>query len=266
MCRWIAYIGAPTLMHDFLYDGAHSLCAQAQHSFKAKLGVHGDGGGLAWYAQEECPGLYRHAGPAWADPNLKELTSQIRSKLFFAHVRASTGAPNTFVNCHPFRNQNWVFMHNGQIGEFAKVRRDLEHMLSDDAHAVVQGKTDSELMFALMATFGLFHQPEAAIRKTFETIIQTCKAKEVSDPFRATIAVANGDAIWIVRFSTDHLPPSLFMRNRSDSALIASEPLDEDAPSWVEIKTNTLTKISKNDVEEISIETNQLLVVEECYA
>jgi glutamine amidotransferase len=266
MCRWIAYVGTPTLMHDFLYDGAHSLCAQAQHSFKAKLGVHGDGGGLAWYAQEECPGLYRHAGPAWADPNLKELTSQIRAKLFFAHVRASTGAPNTFVNCHPFRIKNWVFMHNGQIGEFAKVRRALENLLSDDVHALVQGKTDSELMFALMVNFGLFSAPEMAIRKTFETIIKTCRAKAITDPFRATIAVANGDAVWVVRFSTDNFPPSLFMRHRQDNALIASEPLDDDTQSWTEIKTNTLAKISKTATNQININTEILLSEEICYA
>lgn len=266
MCRWIAYIGAPTLMHDFLYDGAHSLCAQAQHSFQAKLGVHGDGGGLAWYAQEECPGLYRHAGPAWADPNLKELTSQIRSTLFFAHVRASTGAPNTFVNCHPFRNQNWIFMHNGQIGDFAKVRRPLEHMLSDEAHSFVQGKTDSELMFALMVTLGLFEKPEQAIRDTFDTILRTCRTHNVEEPFRATIAVANGNAIWVVRYSTDEYPPSLFVRTRDESAVIASEPLDEDDHSWVEVQTNTLTKFSNHQSGEISIKADALLLGETCDA
>ena len=123
MCRWLAYIGEPRLIEEFLYEGPHSLCEQAQHSHKAKLGVHGDGGGLGWYGQPVEPGLYRDAGPAWADANLRELTRVLESRVFFAHVRASTGAPNLDVNCHPFRSGKLLFMHNGQIGGFRQLRR-----------------------------------------------------------------------------------------------------------------------------------------------
>jgi len=245
MCRWIAYLGQPTYINEFLYSGPRSLCAQAQHSHKAKLGVHGDGGGLGWYGDHKCPGLYRNAGPAWADPNLRELTSQLKAKLFFAHVRASTGAPNTFVNCHPFRVDHWLFMHNGQIGEFGKVRRLFDQMLSEKTYADLQGTTDSELMFAMLVTNGLFENPKDAIRNTLQTIASICEGQGILEPFRATFAVTNGDQIWAVRWSSDQYAPSLFKRDLGGDVLLASEPLDGEEQNWEEIPPNTLVCLSR---------------------
>ena len=244
MCRWISYLGEPTLMHDFLYEGDRSLCAQAQHSHKAKLGVHGDGGGLAWYGNQECPGLYRHAGPAWADPNLRELTSQIEARLFFAHVRASTGAPNTFVNCHPFRYGKWIFMHNGQIGGFSELRRDLLQRLSDEAFDALQGSTDSELMFALMISAGLRDDPGNVIRETISMIEEMRQRRNISEPFRATFSIADGKSIWAVRWASDAFAPSLYKRELACGVTLASEPLDGKASDWTEVPANSFVTIS----------------------
>ncbi len=257
MCRWIAYLGQPTYIHDFLYDGERSLCAQAQHSHKAKLGVHGDGGGLGWYGAHQCPGLYRNAGPAWADPNLRELTAQVEAKLFFAHVRASTGAPNTFVNCHPFRIDHWLFMHNGQIGGFSKLRRQIEKLLDDDAYAALEGTTDSELMFGLLMTNGLFECAPTAIRKTINILDDMSVAMDIGEPFRATFAISNGSEIWAVRWSNDKYAPSLYQRNLNGDVILASEPLDGETQNWQEISPNSLINLKRgNDqVTKIEIET-----------
>src|SRR3712207_7561912 len=50
----------------------------------------------------------------------------ICSRLFFAHVRASTGTSTTRANCHPFAHGRHLFMHNGQIGGYARIKRRLE--------------------------------------------------------------------------------------------------------------------------------------------
>ena len=47
------------------------------------------------------------------------------SPLFFAHIRASTGTAVQETNTHPFRHGRWLFMHNGVVREFPRVRRDL---------------------------------------------------------------------------------------------------------------------------------------------
>ena len=83
MCRWLAYIGEPRLIKECLYEGRDSLCEQAQHSHKAKLGVRGDGGGLGWFGSAAEPALYRDADPVWADSNLRELTRVVESRVFF---------------------------------------------------------------------------------------------------------------------------------------------------------------------------------------
>ncbi len=210
MCRWFAYIGAPRIIEDLVYEGDHSLSAQAMHSTKAKLGVQGDGGGLGWYSKSAEPGLYRNPGPAWSDPNLRELSRHLESHIFFAHVRASTGAPNIFVNCHPFRNGEWLFMHNGQIGDFPILRRYLEKQLSDDCYQALQGHTDSELLFHLMITNGMKKDPKAALRKTVEQVEEARLKKGIKDAFRATFALTNGKSLWALRWSSDDMAPSLF--------------------------------------------------------
>lgn len=258
MCRWIAYLGQPIYINDFLYDGPRSLCAQAQHSHKAKLGVHGDGGGLGWYGDHKCPGLYRNPGPAWADPNLRELTGQVKAKLFFAHVRASTGAPNTFVNCHPFRTDHWLFMHNGQIGEFGKVQRLFAQTLSDQTYAALQGTTDSELMFAMLVNNGLFEDAKLSIRTTLRSIAAICAEQGINDAFRATFSVTNGDQIWAVRWSTDAYAPSLYKRDLSGDVLLASEPLDSEVHNWQEIPANSLICLYRGTGEYTTIESEIL--------
>ena len=68
---------------------------------------NGDGTGLGWYEHRAAPALFRSITPAWGDENLVELATEIRTRLFLAHVRAGTGTPVQQTNCHPFRYRNW---------------------------------------------------------------------------------------------------------------------------------------------------------------
>lgn len=79
----------------------HSLIAQSMQSAEAKVNTNGDGFGIGWYAHNAEPGLYRDTQPAWGDENLLSITKQVKSSLFFAHVRASTGTATSRPNCHP---------------------------------------------------------------------------------------------------------------------------------------------------------------------
>ena len=121
MCRWAAYRGTPLFLEDIIAAPRHSLIAQSQGARHAASPTHGDGFGVAWYGERPEPGLYRDVLPAWADRNLASLARQIRSGLFLAHVRASTHGATARENCHPFVNGRWSFMHNGHVGEFARL-------------------------------------------------------------------------------------------------------------------------------------------------
>ncbi len=243
MCRWLAYIGEPSSIEPLVYGGPHALAGLSRHSFQSRLGVQGDGGGLGWYDHRKEPGLYRNAGPAWADPNLRELARHLESRITFAHIRASSGAPDLFVNCHPFRHGTWLFMHNGQIGGFGQVRRQLQARLSDASFAALQGATDSELILQLMVSHGLEEDPAAALRRVTQMIEEARQAAGIEEAFRATFALSDGWRFWAVRWSSDGQPPTLYSRADEDYDLLVSEPLDEEIQHWREIQPNSLLEV-----------------------
>jgi predicted glutamine amidotransferase len=127
---------------------------------------NGDGFGVAWYGARPEPGLYRDILPAWSDPNLKNLCRQTRSRLFLAHVRAATTGATSRSNCHPFTFGRWSFMHDGQIGNFERLRRRLEGSLPDHLYVERGGTTDSELIFLIMLDEGLDGDPQGAVGRT----------------------------------------------------------------------------------------------------
>jgi predicted glutamine amidotransferase len=124
MCRWLAY-GSPIPIEDLLYKPQHSLIDQSLHSTLGAETTNGDGFGVGWYGLGDVPGVFHSIEPAWNARNLRELAAHIESPIVFAHIRASSGSPIQETNCHPFRHGRWLWMHNGVIHDFLKVKRDL---------------------------------------------------------------------------------------------------------------------------------------------
>jgi predicted glutamine amidotransferase len=99
----------------------NSLIDQSLHSREGATTTNGDGFGIGWYDElGGVPALYKSVHPAWNDRNLRELAAHVRSPLFFAHIRASTGTAVQETNTHPFRYGRWLFMHNGLVRNFAE--------------------------------------------------------------------------------------------------------------------------------------------------
>src|SRR6185312_8426765 len=115
MCRFLAYQGEPVLLEELVTAPCHSLIHQSLHAAEGKTETNGDGFGVGWYGERPIPGLYRDVRPAWSDENLRSIAAQVRSRMFFAHVRAATGTPTSRANCHPFAQGRFLFMHNGQV-------------------------------------------------------------------------------------------------------------------------------------------------------
>ncbi len=126
MCRWLAYSGSPVLLERLLYTPEHSLIDQSLHSKLGATTTNGDGFGVGWYGEDDTPALFKSVEPAWNDKNLRELAGQVRSGLVFAHIRAATGTPVQWTNCHPFRHGRWLWMHNGSIAQFQEMKRELQ--------------------------------------------------------------------------------------------------------------------------------------------
>jgi predicted glutamine amidotransferase len=50
-------------------------------------------------------------------------------------------------NCHPFVCGSWLFMHNGFVGGWNRLRRRVEALIPDEMYFSRIGTTDSEAIF-----------------------------------------------------------------------------------------------------------------------
>ena len=233
MCRLAAYLGPAIALGQIIVEPRHSLLEQSQHAAEAKLAVNGDGFGFAWYDRQREPGLYRDVLPAWSDGNLPSLCRMIRSRLFLAHVRASTTGETSRVNCHPFAHGHWTFMHNGQVPDIERIRRTLEGLLPDELYAQRRGTTDSELIFLLLLTHGLNDDPAAAVDAVLALLRQHSCYGQGRQAVKLTCVLSDGAAIYAFRHASDGQCPTLYMRPNAESGwTLASEPLDGVAENW----------------------------------
>ena len=187
MCRWLAYSGAPIFLDEVLFKTDHSLIDQSLRAFDKTNTTNGDGFGIGWYGIRDVPGVYKDIRPAWNDTNLQALAAQIESPMFLAHVRTSTGSPVQRTNCHPFSYQKWLFVHNGLIGEYEELRRDLTFAVSPELFPLLSGTTDSELMFMLALSFGMEGDVKVGISRMaglVEQVAETTRSRKraANDP------------------------------------------------------------------------------------
>jgi len=248
MCRWLAYAGPAIFLEDLLFEQEYSLVQQSLSARESSWTTNGDGFGVAWYGNRRHPGLFKDILPAWNDSNLRSIASQIESRLFFAHVRASTGTSVSRSNCHPFSFENWVFMHNGKIGGWHTCRKDIESLIHRDFYTHRVGTTDSEALFLIALSEGLQDDPELAMSTTLSKVQDIMNAHGVDEPLRVSAACADGNQIWGFRYSNDHNSPSLYYGTPNTHAkdhfegqinTLASEPSDNDASHWTKVEESS---------------------------
>jgi predicted glutamine amidotransferase len=250
MCRWVAYLGEPIFLEEFVTTPRQSLIVQSRHSREAKNAVNGDGCGLGWYSDRPEPGLFRDVRPAWSDENLLSLAHQIKSRLFFAHVRASTGTATTRANCHPFSFGNWMFMHNGKVGGWDRLRRPIEAAIPDALFPFRQGTTDSEVIFLLLLANGLEKSPQIACARTLQLIEGLMRKAGETEPLRVTAAFSDGQRVYAIRHASDATPETLYVRRRqrSEATLVVSEPLDDGRDDWEAVPPQSFVTIGSGGV------------------
>ena len=231
MCRLLAYSGTPLFLEDLLIRPEGSLITQSMAAREARTVVNGDGCGLGWYGERSEPGLYRGILPAWSDANLASLCRQIRSGLFLAHVRAATSGGVSTSNCHPFAQGRQLFMHNGQIGGYASLRRRVEAMIPDALYPERKGTCDSEAIFLAALGRGLETDPVAAFRDTLAEI-EAMRAGEGCEPLRFAAVHSDGERLFAFRWASDERPPSLYAQINGPSVLVASEPCGTEEGNW----------------------------------
>lgn len=271
MCRFVAYMGPPILAEDLLYKPKYSLViAQSMRAEEMSVAVNGDGFGIGWYIPEidNEPCVFRSIKPAWSDMNLRNLARKILSPLIFAHVRAaSPGSLVEEVNSHPFWHGTLMFMHNGIVGDFHKIRRPLLAKLKDSAFHAILGSTDSEHLFGLMLNY--IENPKApvtteelvfALNRMFEDLDELLLEYEVSQHSYLNICVTNGSSLIATRYTTNpNVQPATlyYMYGRRyictpegcrmeptigtpNAIVIASEPFTARKADWIKVGRNIM--------------------------
>ncbi|PFH36518.1 hypothetical protein BESB_047100 [Besnoitia besnoiti] len=193
------------------------------------------------------PCVFTSLKPAWADRNLFILAEKIASRLIFAHVRAAStnlsgscsaaaakalgsgeeghsaenggdlpvwatcsSSVSTELCCHPFRCGRFLFMHNGGIGDFERIRRPLLSLLPDPffTYAITNSSIDSVCLFALFLSL-LPHSPlvpssPTTIRNAIEEMINiTCCLLEKHKSTAITllnVVVTDGTCVVATKF------------------------------------------------------------------
>ncbi|RMF75106.1 MAG: class II glutamine amidotransferase [Acidobacteria bacterium] len=261
MCRFVMYEGPEIDLASLVTRPRNSLVHQSYHSLERREPLNGDGFGLAWYRHEISPepALFRSVRPAWNDRNLHHLARVTRSRTVLAHVRAASHRiPVSEVNCHPFVAGPFAFMHNGQVAHFPRIRRELLASLSDESFEVVQGSTDSELLFAVFldrwaearATDPLERMAEALVA-AISQVLARARAHGRTEVSRLNLVVGNGREAVACRFADDPdtVPETLYVHTGRryvcegdrcrmvepeaghDAVLVSSERLSDD-PGW----------------------------------
>ncbi len=236
MCRWIAYRGETIPLEQYVTAPAHSLVVQSLKALESTASTNGDGFGMGWYGEHPEPGLYREVRPAWSDENLRYLCRHIRSHLYFGHVRASTGTPITRPNCHPFACGRWLFMHNGLIGNWTRLRRKVEALIPDEFYGSRIGTTDSEAVFLAILGAGGDKDPVGATARTLATLTDMVGPNK--EPLRFTAALANGRDLYAFRYSTNDNANTLYYRESAHNVVVVSEPLDAERAHWKPVPPN----------------------------
>ena len=253
MCRFLAYHGPATSMQSTLLESRYSLIEQSKHARMRHEPINGDGFGVGWFPAHDdpIPGTFVSIEPAWSNRNLKELAAKITSEHFFAHVRDATpGMPVTQANCHPFKSGQWLWMHNGYLGEFSQYRRQLLASLSDDAFNLIKGNTDSEHLFALFLD-EIAHQPApdsdtliGGLANTIKRVRSIQQGSGCKAESHLNFALSNGTTALYTRYAlnAEDSPPTLFYQQPEtdgQSLLVASEPLSKE-DDWMAVEHNQL--------------------------
>jgi glutamine amidotransferase len=274
MCRFVVYKGREMFMSDLLTKSEQSLIRQSFKARERKEPLNGDGFGVGWYTPDvdATPCVFTSITPAWSNRNLHHLAEKIRSGCFFAHVRAATsGLLVSEVNCHPFQYRQFLWMHNGSVGQFDKIKRRLRESLADEVYNFIQGTTDSEHTFAVFLNEMLGHLEDYSTETLQEAVLSTIHrldtwtreagvdrssyynfaltdgnstivSRYVSNPNdeAATLYISSGE-----RFESHegvyHMVPS---RRDPQAIIIASEPLTDTRSDWQPVPKNHLITIT----------------------
>ncbi len=262
MCRLLGVIANKPVDLQFSLLGAEKPFGD--------LGIENpDGWGMGWYDQGR-PEVLKEPVAAGDSDRFRSIAHQKHSRIFICHVRRASRGEPAARNSHPFRYGDWIFAHNGGLGE--QCVRSLQKALEPAHQAAITGDTDSEVYFhwLLQNIEDADHNIRSGIRTALE---------QIDDYSGLNFLLSDGHSLYAYRnASCCESYYSLFYLQRKptrsgvfhfyqrelrtliesktlsgeEAVLICSEPLTEEA--WTEIPLGALLVVSAD----LGVETVQL--------
>lgn len=275
MCRLIAYKGAPITMEQLIFAPKNSLVHQSYAAEELEEPLNGDGFGIGWYSPDidDEPAVFVSTSPAWSNRNLRNLAKKIRAPLLFAHVRAASVGDTSEANCHPFQYGPFMAMHNGGVGGFGEIKRQMRRDLSDEVYNWLRGQTDSEHFFGaflerILTKKGKHTAKDMAdaLRDTVEYTETLRKKKKITEPSYLNLVISDGKTVIGTRYisKSKEEPLSLYYSQGSQyicengvcrmldaepgkqAILIVSEKLTDLRQDWKKVPANHLVIVHEN--------------------
>ena len=182
MCRMFG-LASNNKISPLWFEDFQRLAAEG-NSLKSMAEGHGDGWGIAGYLGGWTVHFGRSSGNAADESEAYEKASAkaaaSKSKIIIAHLRSASEGTPKLENSHPFIQGEWIFCHNGMIGDAQKIEL---------AGHKYEGDTDSERFFKyLVNTLGNkpVREYPAMIRDAVNAIKGACKCTSL------TFLLANG--------------------------------------------------------------------------
>src|SRR3989338_8137411 len=247
---------------------------------------------LCPFGASQNPCVFNSVTPAWNNQNLYRISSKISSSLVFAHVRAATeGSLITETNCHPFQWGNYLWMHNGMVAGFPRVKRRILNALDSHLFDLIQGSTDSEHLGLLFLQILLsdnrpgteiapyaFLRPYSpselrqALVSTIGTVVRWTREAGVATFSLLNCAVTDGRSVVVSRFVNDpridgatlyYNSGSHWHRDPDAPSSYRMLQRDRRQPSHI-IASEPLTSFESADFRDwISVPRNSVIVIDQ---
>jgi len=142
MCRIFGF-------RSVIQSQVHRSLVSADNALLLQSDRHPDGWGVAYY-NAGAPHVIKSVATALDDALFRRVSGIVSSETVLAHLRKATHGTLSIVNTHPFQYGQWVFVHNGNIAGFDRIRDDLLARIPPVLRRFILGDTDSEVLFYLL--------------------------------------------------------------------------------------------------------------------
>ncbi|HEV2075618.1 MAG TPA: class II glutamine amidotransferase [Thermoleophilaceae bacterium] len=224
MCRIFGCVASePASIRHELLSAENPLIRQSEH--------HDSGWGMAVYPHADggAPHCVRFPEAAHRDGDFRWAT-ELRGRIFNAHVRRATMGGLTVENTHPFCLGDYSFCHNGTIIEFPRLLRPGVRRPAGD--------TDSEHFFNFLMCEMDAGDVAGSLRRAVEAVID-------SSPFSGlNVLFSEGERLYAYRLGIFEL----HWLARPGQLAVASEKLTGEV--WHSVQQDVLLTLDPDDLEE----------------